>query len=243
MKEKIYTIPINDAFLMDCECPICAMKTILEKNAVEFVMGPSYMEDDIRMETDRLGFCKLHMQMIFDQKNKLGMALVLKTHVDRTNKEIEKRMKLPVKTPSLFKKEASNPLTEYIDQLNHSCYICDRIDNNFGRYVQTVVETWKSDRSFRELYAKSKGFCTEHYGELIKQAEKHLGKNDRQEFVEKTGTLYLENMKRIAEELEWFADKFDYRYKDAPWKNSKDSIPRAMTKLTGILNLDEKKTQ
>ena len=30
MKEKLYTIPINDAFAMDSECPICAMKTILE---------------------------------------------------------------------------------------------------------------------------------------------------------------------------------------------------------------------
>ena len=38
MKEKLYTIPINDAFAMDSECPICAMKTILENNAVEFTM-------------------------------------------------------------------------------------------------------------------------------------------------------------------------------------------------------------
>ena len=41
MKEKLYTIPINDAFAMDSECPICAMKTILENNAVEFTMGSS----------------------------------------------------------------------------------------------------------------------------------------------------------------------------------------------------------
>ena len=82
MKEKLYTIPINDAFAMDSECPICAMKTILENNAVEFTMGPSYMEDDIRMETDRMGFCKAHMKMVFDQNNKLGLALVLKTHID-----------------------------------------------------------------------------------------------------------------------------------------------------------------
>ena len=28
MKEKIYEIPVNEAFEQDCECPIC----ILEKN-------------------------------------------------------------------------------------------------------------------------------------------------------------------------------------------------------------------
>ena len=29
----------------DCECPICAMRKVLETNAVEYTMGPSYMED------------------------------------------------------------------------------------------------------------------------------------------------------------------------------------------------------
>ena len=79
-----------------------------ENNAVEFTMGPSYMEDDIRMETDRMGFCKAHMKMVFDQNNKLGLALVLKTHIDRTNKEIEKRMKMPPKKrhPSLRRRRA-----------------------------------------------------------------------------------------------------------------------------------------
>lgn len=109
MKEKLYTIPINDAFAMDSECPICAMKTLLENNAVEFTMGPSYMEDDIRMETDRLGFCKTHMKMVFDQNNKLGLALVLKTHIDRTNKEIEKRMKMPPKKHLSSRKRQAIP--------------------------------------------------------------------------------------------------------------------------------------
>lgn len=243
MKEKLYTIPINDAFAMDCECPICAMRTVLENNAVEFTMGPSYMEDDIRMETDRVGFCKAHMKAIFDQNNKLGLALVLKTHVDRTNKEIEKRMKMPVRKGSLFKKETSNPLLEYIDELNGSCFICNRINDTFARYLHTVVAAWKSDLAFKDTYSKCKGFCTEHYADLIKEADRCLSGAEHDEFVNITGNLYIENMKRIAEDLEWFTNKFDYRYKDAPWKNSKDAIQRAMVKTNGILELDEKKKE
>ena len=37
-------------------------------------------------------------------------------------------------------------------------------------------------------------------------------------------------MKRVTDDLEWFIDKFDYRHKDEPWKNSKDALPRAITK-------------
>ena len=64
MKEKIYTVPVNDAFALDSECPICSMFEKLENDAVEYAMGPSYMEDDIREKTwlcacyeDTYGLC------------------------------------------------------------------------------------------------------------------------------------------------------------------------------------------
>ena len=91
MKEKIYTIPVNDAFDKDCECPLCAMYQELENNAVEYTMGPSYMEDDIRAETDKMGFCRKHLKKIYAVENRLGFALVMKTHMDKGIKEIERR--------------------------------------------------------------------------------------------------------------------------------------------------------
>ena len=57
MKEKIYNVPVNDAFGTDTECPVCAMFEKLENDAIEYTMGPSYMEDDIRAVTDKKGFC------------------------------------------------------------------------------------------------------------------------------------------------------------------------------------------
>jgi len=39
-------------------------------------------------------------------------------------------------------------------------------------------------------------------------------------------------MARIEGELSWFIDKFDYRYKDEPWKNSKDALPRSIQKVS-----------
>ena len=46
-------------------------------------------------------------------------------------------------------------------------------------------------------------------------------------------SLMETNMKRIEEDLSWFVNKFDYRYKDADWKTSKDAIPRGIQKLHG----------
>ena len=47
MAEQLYTIPVNDAFHADCECPLCQMQKTLEEHAIEYTMGPSYMKDRI----------------------------------------------------------------------------------------------------------------------------------------------------------------------------------------------------
>lgn len=92
MKEKIYTIPVNDAFDKDCECPLCAMYQELENNAVEYTDGTKlHGKTDIRAETDKMGFCRKHLKKIYAVENRLGFALVMKTHMDNVINEIEKR--------------------------------------------------------------------------------------------------------------------------------------------------------
>ena len=54
MKEKLYTIPLNDAVNASDECPFCFIERELEQNSLDFVLGnsSSYMESDIRDQTD-----------------------------------------------------------------------------------------------------------------------------------------------------------------------------------------------
>ena len=235
MKEKLYTIPVNDAFNKDCECPICAMKKELEDNAVEYTMGPSYMEDDIRMETDKLGFCQKHMVQLLQQKNKLGLAMILHTHMKKTSRDIKKILEKPTKSGSFFKKPEENLVISHIKNVKNSCFICNRIDNTFERYLITVIQLWKNDKEFEKKYESCKGFCMEHFGELLEVAQKELRGSKLEEFTKVTGKLYLENMKRVEDDLEWFIDKFDYRNVNEPWKNSKDAIPRSVIKTNSIL--------
>ena len=45
----------------------------------------------------------------------------------------------------------------------------------------------------------------------------------------------------LKEDVSWFCKKFDYRYEDEPWKNSKDAVERAIRFLEGDLHkLNEK---
>ena len=240
MKEQLYTIPVNDAFNKDCECPICEMYRSLEEGAIEFVMGPSYMEDDIRMETNKIGFCTNHLKLMYKNQNRLGLSLMLLTHMEKTIKDIEK-LAASGRGPSggFFKKKEGSPaISEYVENLNHSCYVCNRIKGMYERYIVTVFYLYKNDQEFKKKFQSSKGFCMNHYALLYEKAADNLKGNELEEFTKNLNLIYLENMKRVRDDLEWFTDKFDYRYINEPWKNSKDALPRSMQKINSIINIE-----
>lgn len=231
MAEQLYTIPVNDAFKSDCECPICAMHKELEQNAVEYTMGPSYMEDDNRAMTDKLGFCSHHIRILYQDKNRLGLALMLKTHTDKTIKDLKTLSEnKPLPSARLFKKPQASSVGEYIKQLEDNCFICGRIENTFNRYIDTIFHLWKKDSSFKDTFKASKGFCTYHYGILYDYAGSKLSKDAHLEFIDTLNKVYFDNMERVNGDIGWFIDKFDYRFKNEPWKNSKDALPRGIIK-------------
>lgn len=234
--EKIYSIPVNEAFETDCECPVCVMYDRLEKDAVDYSMGPSYMEADIREVTDKTGFCPKHIKMVAAKGNTLGMALVLKTHFDKVINDIAAMQgKAAAPKKHLLKRTVSeDSVADYIGNLECSCFVCSRVNNTFERYVDTIFYLWKSNDEFKENFRNTKGFCTSHYSMLRKKASDSLGKASYEEFIGILDELYIRNMERVRDDLEWLVKKFDYRYVDEPVKNSKDAIPRAIIKINSV---------
>lgn len=238
MKEQLHTIPVNDAFDNGGECPICNMRKELETKAIDFTMGPSYMEDDIRAETSRLGFCEKHINLLHGNQNRLGLALIIKSHMDKTIKDVEKlsASNAIIPTPSFFKKQKEvSGVVSHMEKLDDSCYICEKVNRTFERYISTLFYLYRQEEDFRQKFNKCQGFCNKHYCLLHKQAAQNLSGEELKSFYKELNFLYLENMKRVRDDLEWFIDKFDYRYANEPWKNSKDALPRAMNKVNSII--------
>jgi len=236
MKEHIYTIPVTDAFREQAECPFCAMYATLEADEINFTLGPSYMEDDIRKRTNESGFCSDHFRKLFAGKNRLGLALMTQTHFARVQKEVSKILSGGGLKRGLFAKAESVPrLSNYSAKLNESCFVCEKIDSTFQRYVDTFFYLWKNNKEMKELFAQSAGFCLPHLAILYDNAAVKLDSRQCAEFTAAAAELQTANMKRLEEELDWFIKKFDYRYKDDPWNNSKDALPRVIMKLTSKL--------
>lgn len=242
MKEQLYTIPLNDAVNENDECPFCFIRRKAEQDALDFTLGSSssYMESDIREQTDKAGFCREHIHKMFAYGNTLGSALIMRTHYQKLRQEMHDQFAsyTPGKTPLLHKlrKTAStgdNAIHAWTAQKDCSCYICQSIDKTMQRYTETFFYLYKKDDAFRTKIKNGKGFCLSHFGDLCSSADLYLNEQEKADFYAAMFPLMEQNFQRIEEEIQWLIDKFDYRNKDADWKNSKDSLQRGMQKLRG----------
>ena len=241
MKETLYTIPLNDAVNADDECPFCYIEREVEQDLLDFVLGSgsSYMESDVREATDKAGFCRAHFKKMFDYGNTLGNGWILKTHYARVNREMKEQFQkfAPRKSGLMgkFKKntERVNPIGIWVQEKENSCYICNRFADTYERYLDTFFYMYQKDESFKKRILSGKGFCLHHFGDLCEYSETMLSDKEKKEFYPAMFELMEKNMERLEEDVSWLVEKFDYRNKDADWKESKDAIQRGMQKMKG----------
>ncbi len=223
------------------ECPFCFIERKIEQDLLDFVLGSgsSYMESDIREMTDKAGFCRMHFQKMFDYGNTLGNAWILKTHYRKIIDEMQKEFsgfrpgKSSLKGKLLKKSESENPIGMWVRRKEESCYICAQYKETYARYLDTFFYLWRQDDAFRDKILKSKGFCLPHFGDLCSASDSHLNDREKEDFYARILPLMEKNMERLSEDVSWLVEKFDYRNKDADWKNSRDAIQRGMQKLKG----------
>lgn len=237
MKEHIYTIPINDAFDKDCECPVCQFMKEEEKKQIEYTLGASMMEPDERERSNAVGYCKHHFSMLLNQTNKLSLALILETHLAEIRKHIEQDVgAVTTAKKSIFNKD--NPVekvTEKYMSINDGCVICSKLDDIENKFIDNIIDLYKKEDEFKNKFLSSKGFCIPHFTKLLNHAEKILSGAKLNEFYSAIYNLEIEHLKRVQEDITWFTKKFDFRYANDDWKTSRDAVPRTIEKIIGYV--------
>lgn len=248
MKEKIYTIPVNEAYDTDCECPLCYLSEKLELEAVDYALGAAMMEPDYRMESNKIGYCNKHFAQIFEQPNKLSLALVLDTHLEELRKKIStyKKQTKSVASSGLFKKNKPLSSIENICTCMQSdidsCMVCNKINHTMQRYVDVLFFLWKTEPEFRMKFAESKGVCLPHLKMLTNCAPKHLSQKEIGDFLYTLYEQQEQNLLRIQEDIHKFTLKFDYRNQDMEWGSAKDAPIRTIEKISGKITNRESKS-
>lgn len=227
--EQIYTIPVNEAFDLvgekpECGCPFCVLYRRLQEDELDIILGASMMEPDIRIKTNEQGFCLDHYGMMLGRKRMLGMGLMLESHLAEVKKRLD--------GPTLFgnKRDAA---VKSLGELECDCYVCGRIKKNLDAMTATAVYLWETDMDFRKKFAAAPYFCLPHYRAMLDYASKKMSKRIYPDFYSDAHAIQEKYITELNADVSWFCKKFDYRYDEEPWYNSKDSVQRAVKFLSG----------
>ena len=224
MKPNITTIPITDLFTDTEGCPICRMYSMLEEQYVEFITGDAMMAPDVRVQTNKTGFCHRHFSMMVNHGPRLSNALLLQTHIDEMRKKA-----FPKKNTDAPDKK----MIAAIRENKHTCYLCDRIGRDILHLLATVYVQYGQDEKLRTQYKAQDFICLDHYALIMANFNKKaMDKKTAGDFFEATNALSKGYMDTLYDDVTHFTTMFDYRNQGKDYKNSKDAIERSVRFLT-----------
>lgn len=220
MREDICSIPVNEVFEPKEGCPFCRMRDMLEDRMATYITGAAMMEPDVRIETNRLGFCAEHFNQILARGSRLSVALILESLLDEVKSQVFPEGKaVPKKIAAAVRSREEN------------CFICQNIEKNMGHLLESTLNLWQTEAEFRELYAAQPYICLPHYG-LVMEAAQKMPKKNFLPFEEATTKLAKGYLETLGGDVTHFCRMFDYRSAGGDWGNSRDAIERAMEWLT-----------
>jgi len=235
MAETIYTIPINEAYEQTDQCPFCALGDRYEAEALEYILGPAMMESDVRLETNRMGFCKTHFQALLDQQSRLPLGLILESHLMAIGDVLavgggEKR--------GLFGGGRTTDMAERLSDTAHACYICNRLETLEKRVISNAVSMWKRDKAFLARFESRADYCLTHAAALFRAGQDELG-GQYPPFAAALAPIVQARLGELLQSVRGFNNSFDYRNAGKPLtEEERFAVERTIAFLTGLACID-----
>lgn len=232
MKETIYTIPVTEALNETCDCAFCYLEDKLEKEQVEYALGPAMMEPDFRDLTNEKGFCRRHTEKLAKGQKVLPFSLVLETRSISVINLLEKAA--PEQKKGLFSKNTngSERLKEVLKGLASTCLICERIEMTLLKFLKTFWYLYEKEAEFKEKVLSGNGYCLRHFSMLLDAADEVKG-TKKETYVKELYDLELEKLIKTKEDIQGFIKQFDYRSDKENWEVPKDAHFKCAEKLSG----------
>ena len=220
MRYDITNIPVAEVFEEGDGCPICRLRNLLEKRAVEYITGAAMMEPDIRIETNKKGFCLTHHRQILGQRNRLSVALMMESYLDEVESRIFAGFALVGKNAKKQAKEARQRML--------TCFVCDQVEDAMKKMLATVCRTYEGQKEFRDLFERQDCLCLPHFTDLVEASATSMSKKEQIYFQRAASDLAHKYLTELRGDVHHFCRMYDHSNAG----NSKDSIERAVWYLT-----------
>jgi hypothetical protein len=235
---KLEISKVHDAYAAGGECPLCTLMDGVERTYLLSFQGSRVMEPNVRVQTNRLGFCPEHSRRLYRGENKLGLSLVVHTHLTEKLPELKRRMEDALQPGDRRKgrEKAAEPLDsllDYLESLRKGCFICDMLAADLKRYAFTIVYLWKGDAEFLPTFRASRGFCIGHLPPVIEQARRMLRERELEGFLKDIVPLMTGSLEKLERELFEFTQLFHDANRTLGSEEIRTALARTLQKLAG----------
>ena len=224
MRDDICTIPVSEVFEVNDGCPLCRMRDTVEERIITYILGDAMMEPDVRIETNKAGFCEHHYNSMLSHRGRLQLALMLQTHIDEINNNVFKK--------SIF--TSNGKRGEQAAKISDTCFICNKMEFGISRMIDTIYRCYENERDFRELFNSQSMFCLPHYERLMNGIDKRTMKRYGGEFANNLTRITGDYSKKLYDNISEYCTMYDYRAKkEEASPECKDSVERTVAFLNG----------
>ena len=206
------------------------MRDTIEERMIDYILGDAMMEPDVRIETNKVGFCEYHYEKMMSRRGRLQLALMLQTHINEINEGIFKK--------KLFNSDSKRE--QNAKKVSDSCFICSKIEWGMSRLIETVYRCYENERDFRDMFNNQSVFCLPHYERLLSGASKKNMRSYGGEFADNLNRIAGEYSKKLYADLSKYCTMYDYRSREnTDWGDSRDAVERTVAFLNGRSYKDE----
>jgi hypothetical protein len=238
---KLEISRIHDAYKEGGPCPLCACMEGVERSYLLSFQGSRVMEPNVRVKTNESGFCPNHYQSLYIGENKLGLGLVVHTHLKEKIPGIKAAIRDVIEGGDALKgRRGRDSMAERLDALADSlqtlisrCFICGMLAQDLDRYCHTIVYLWKSDPDFPSILRSSSGFCLSHFVTIISKAREMLHAEELSRFLREVAGLMTGSLESLERDLFNFTQLFHDANRSLGTENERTALLRTLQMLAG----------
>jgi hypothetical protein len=194
------------------------------------------MEPNVRVQTNRQGFCPTHSRQLYEGEGKLGLSLVVHTRLQHLLPEIGSTLDAVVRaSEGRNVKDRVAAAAAPLSGLHDSCFICGLVRADSERYILTILYLWSKDPGFPPVFRASKGFCIPHFLTVLDRASKSMRADRFRRWLAEAIPLMKESLEGLEKELRAFSQLHQAGNVSLGTEVERSALGRTLQKLSGGL--------
>jgi hypothetical protein len=232
---KLEISKVHDAYEQGGECPLCTLMDGAEATYLKSFQHSRVMEPNVRVKTNEAGFCPEHYRKLYAGENKLGLGLVVHTHLREKLPSLRASLESLVPAVAAGRRGTArvDAAAAALSSLKARCFICDLLRGDRDRYVFTILYLWGKDPEFPATLRASRGFCVGHFLDLLAGARASLKGDRLEKWCAEVVPLMTASLERLERDLLAFTQLHHDANRGLGTEEQRTALGRTLQKLAG----------